>query len=258
MTLLASIFSINDCIGQVVTPVRDPGLLGQYKRMVFKQWNDWQPDPTTTGPGWPKNPEGWFFWRVLNRKYHKGKDLRHMKPEGVFYQHYGAAVAQGVKDENTKDTAYVTMRQSIATDLNMTGGDADLPWDIYFKKKFEGLFKKVSDAFAYVQFHYPGQYTKMMQENNTEQMITYFDITKDRIQTIHHSFVDRGERMNDYFSILKELEPEVDLALAYCRVNIRHASVPEPKQILSMDTAAVSIHDKDADIVKEILMKWRQ
>lgn len=245
-------------IGQVVTPVQDPGLLGQYKRMVFKQWNDWQPDPTTTWLGWPKNPEGWLFWRVLNRKYFKGKDLRHMKPGGVFYQHYGAVIEQGVKDENIKDTAYVTMKQSIATDINMTGGDADMPWNIYFKKKFEGLFKQVSDAFNYVQLHYPSQYSQMMQENNTMQLIRYFDITKGRIQAIHHAFVDRGERMNDYFSILKVLEPKVDLALAYCKVNIRYANVPSPKQILSVDTAAVNIHSNDAAVVKEILMKWRQ
>lgn len=258
MTLLASIFLVHESVGQVVTPVQDPGMLGQYKRMVFKQWNDWQPNPTTTWLGWPKNPEGWFFWRVLNPKYYKGKDLRHMKTGGVFYQHYAAASEQGVKDENIKDTAYLTMKQSIATDLNMTGGDADMPWNIYFKKKFEGLFKQVSDAFAYVQLHYPDQYARMMQENNTEQLIEYFDMTKDRIQAIHHAFVDRGERMNDYFSILKALEPKVNLALAYCKVNIRYARVPRPTQILSVDTAGINIRNNDADVVREILMKWRQ
>ena len=50
---------------QTVTPVQDKANNGQLKRMVFNQWNDWQPTPNTNWLGIPKDPIGWAYWRVL-------------------------------------------------------------------------------------------------------------------------------------------------------------------------------------------------
>src|SRR5699024_10813943 len=118
-------------------------------------------------------------------------------------------------------------KKSIATDLSMEGGLADVSWNLYFKDKFDQLFDKAEVTLQNIKQKYPEQWNKMINEpqETTKQLLEYFRITKDRINTLHTSYMDRGERMIAYFKILTALEKKVDFTVAYCNTNITIANL---------------------------------
>ena len=48
------------------TVVEDRANVGQLKRMVYEQWDDWQPSPETNWLGFPVNLAGFIYWRILH------------------------------------------------------------------------------------------------------------------------------------------------------------------------------------------------
>lgn len=243
-------------IAQTVTPVQDKANNGQLKRMVFNQWNDWQPTPNTNWLGLPKNPIGWFYWRVLHHDYWKGGDKRPWKTGGQFQQNYLSLLAQKELDAKIVDTTKAMMETNLATALSMSGGIADLPYQLYFEKKFAGLFQDVTNYYQALQTKYPASFNLMMNSSNGKKYIEFLDVEKNRIETIHGLFVDRGSRMISYFNILHSLEPAVEEIKNYLRSYILLAELPPPQKIRQPEKSKIS-DAADAEIVRELLKNWK-
>lgn len=243
-------------IAQTVTPVQDKANNGQLKRMVFNEWNDWQPTPNTNWLGFPKDPIGWVYWRVLHHAYWKGEDKRPWKTGGQFQPNYLSLLEQKELDKKMVDTTNAMMETNLATALSMSGGIADLPYQLYFEDKFAGLFQDVTNHYEALQTKHPASFNLMMNSPNGKKYIEFLDVEKDRIETIHQLFVDRGSRMVSYFKIVNELQPACEEIKNYIRSYMLVAELPPPQKI--QQPAKPKISDAtDAQIVRELLKTWK-
>ena len=243
-------------IGQTVTPVQDKANNGQLKRMVFNQWNDWQPTPNTNWLGIPKDPIGWAYWRVLHHAYWKGEDKRPWKTGGQFQQNYLSLLAQKNSDGKMVDTTNAMMETNLATALSMRGGIADLPYQLYFENKFADLYQDVTNYYEALQTKYPASYNQMMNSANGKKYIEFLDVEKNRIETIHGLFVDRGSRMLSYFKILNTLQPACEEIKNYIRSYMLLAKLPPPQKIQQPAKPAIS-DSTDEQIVRDLLKNWK-
>jgi hypothetical protein len=243
-------------MAQTVTPVQDKANNGQLKRMVFKQWNDWQPTPNTNWLGLPKDPVGWAYWRVLHHDYWKGEDKRPWKTGGQFQQNYLSLLAQKDLDGKMVDTTNAMMETNLATALSMSGGTADLPYQLYFENKFADLFQDVTNYYEALQTKYPASFNQMMNSANGKRYIEFLDVEKNRIETIHGLFVDRGSRMVSYFKILNELQAACEEIKNYIRSYMLLAELPPPQKIQQPTKPKIS-DATDAQIVRELLKNWK-
>jgi len=247
--------------GQI--PARDPGLRGQLKRMVSTQWDDWMPNPHSHRVLFvrvPYNVYGWTYWRTGSRKgYYKGKDRRPMRIGGPFDTHLAAAFQYKSSTEKEYDSVKVSAKKALTTDVSMRGGVFDLPYKIYFKAKYIDLFATESRALKKLQYQYPKQWQKMLNEpkGTTKGLLEYFALTQDRIENIHKAYMDRGDRMILYFKILDELEEKVTFTLNYCRVNVEVANYPTKSQMRkAFKRGDVDYNASDKEIVRYILKNY--
>ena len=243
-------------LAQTVTTVQDKANNGQLKRMVFNQWNDWQPTPNTNWLGLPKNLVGWAYWRVLHHDYWKGEDKRSWKTGGQFQQNYLSLLAQKDLDRKMVDTTNAMMATNLATALSMSGGIADLPYQLYFENKFADIFQDVAKYYEALQTKYPASFNQMMNSANGKRYIEFLDVEKNRIETIHGLFVDRGSRMVSYFKILNTLQPACEEIKNYIRSYMLLAELPPPQKIQQPAKPAIS-DSTDTQIVKELLKNWK-
>lgn len=243
-------------IGQTVTPVQDKANNGQLKRMVFNQWNDWQPTPNTNWLGIPKDPIGWAYWRVLHHAYWKGEDKRPWKTGGQFQQNYLSLLTQKELDGKIVDATNKMMETNLATALSMNGGIADLPYQLYFENKFADLFQEVTNYYEALQTKYPASFNQMMNSTNGKRYLEFLDVEKNRIETIHALFVDRGSRMVSYFKILNALQPACEEIKNYIRSYMLLAELPPPQKIQQPVKPVIS-DSTDAQIVRELLKNWK-
>ena len=239
-----------------ITIVQDKANNGQLKRMVFNQWDDWQPDPSTNWLGIPKNPIGWAYWRVLHHDYWNGEDKRPWKTGGQFQQNYLSLLAQKNLDQKMVDTTNAMMETNLATALSMNGGVADIPYQLYFKSKFDDLYQDVMTYFQALQTKYPASFNQMMNSQNGKKYIEFLDVEKDRIETIHELFVDRGSRMVSYFKILSKLQPACEEIKNYVHSYMLLAALPPPEKIQQPKRSTIT-DSTDAKIVRELLNNWK-
>lgn len=238
---------------RVAAQATDPGVNGQLKRMVYKQWDDWQPTPDLHWYGLPKNYYGWLYWRVLNNGYYRGEDRRPMRPSGPFAQNAASLALQSADDQVIRDTSTAMMEQNVATYTSMSGGVADMPYSLYFKDKFDGIFSDIYGHFDKVRALYPGMYEKMMGMHHAQGYIEYLDIARSRIDALHGAFVDRGLRIEGYMDILKELQAKVMEIKSYLNAYAYLGALPTPAEIKA--AAPPPPPKPDSEIAKEILQK---
>ena len=242
--------------GQAIGIVQDKANNGQLERMVYSRWNDWQPTPNLNWLGLPKNPIGWFYWRILHHDYWAGEDQRPWKTAGPFQQNYGSLLVQKDLDGKMVDTTSAMMKMSLSTDLSMTGGDFDVPYLLYFENKFADLYQDVTSYYQALQSRYPASFNQMINSANGKKYMEFLDVEKNRIETIHGLFVDRGSRMESYFKILKELEPACDEIKYYIRSYMLLAELPPIQKIQSPKKPVIS-DSTDARIVQDLLNHWQ-
>lgn len=245
----------NYAFGQTV--VQDKANNGQFKRMVGTQWDDWQPTPETNWLGLPKNPVGWFYWRILHHDYWDGEDRRPWRVDGPFSENYLSLVAQEELDQQIEDTTKAMMEITLATDLSMSGGIADLPYQLYFKTKFDGLFEEVSNYLNSLSYCYPAAFNEMMGSPNGKKYMEYLEITRERIETINQLYVDRGARMVSYFKILDDLQPMCVRIKAYVKSYAALAKIPSPEKINMNERRPLDLEKTDEEIVRELLKNWQ-
>lgn len=254
ISLAVSLFSIQTLVAQ--TPVKDNANNGQAKRMVSQQWDDWQPTPETGWLGIPKNLEGWFYWRVLHKSYYKGEDSRPYRPDGPFIQNYASLTLQEKDDAHIMDSAQKVMETNLATYLNMSGGAADVAWSMYFGKQFDELTSEIPTRLLSISNKYPVAASKMANNSHYQEYLEYLEIQKDKLQTIHNSFVDRGERIVAYLEIQKQLQQ---------RNKVMHRMISNYIQLTKLPTAEKieetrkkkPVTTNDSEIVKKILTNFK-
>ena len=253
--IIIAVLLPNFLLGQTVIPVQDKANNGQLKRMVYSQWNDWQPTPNTNWLGLPKDPIGWAYWRVFHHAYWNGEDQRPWKTGGQFQQNYLALLAQKDLDGKIVDTTKAMMESNVATALSMTGGVADIPYFLYFENKFVDLYQGVTAYYQALQTKYPASFNEMINSANGKQYTEFLDVEKNRIETIHGLFVDRGSRMVSYFKILNELQPACEDIKNYLRSYMLLAQLPPPQKIQQLKRPDIN-DSTDAQIVRELLNNW--
>lgn len=237
---------------QTLTPVQDKANNGQLKRMVYIQWDDWQPTPAVNWLGIPKNFAGYVYWRILHRSYWKGEDSRPIRADGPYVENYASLFAQEMQDKKISDATQAIMKTNTATYLNMSGGSLDIPYKLFFKDKFSSIFNDISEQLSIIQQHYPSVFNDMVVTENFQGFLEYLDITQDRIENIHQSFLDKGKRITTYLEILRELEYKKNTITKYISQYTFIATLPKQSEINTLGNGAIPPNN-DAEIVKKIL-----
>ena len=192
----------------------------------------------------------------MHHAYWKGEDKRPWKTGGQFQQNYLSLLAQEELDKKIVDTTNAMMTVSVANALSMTGGAADLPYQLYFENKFADLYQDVMAYYQALQTKYPSSFNEMMNSANGKKYIEFLDVEKNRIETIHGLFVDRGSRMVSYFKILNELQPRCEEIKNYIHSYMLLAQLPAPEKIQQIKRPKIS-NSTDSQIVRELLNKWK-
>lgn len=228
---------------------------GQLKRMVFIKWDDWKPT-TNTFLGIPLNARGFVFWKILNKKYYEGDDLRPYRLDGgPFIKNYADLSLQQTSDKKIMDSTEVIRNTSMATYLNMSGGSADMPYNLYFKRKFEDIYKAFDEWVYGMKSESSKAYEACIKSNHFKTFLEYLDITKDRVQAIHESFVDKGVRIEAYMNIYKELSKKYDVISQYMAGQVRLSKMPTPARLKEIKD--IPVHANDKAIVNHILSTFK-
>jgi hypothetical protein len=245
------------------TPVRDPGVRGQMKRMVYQQWNDWKPDPrwhtVWYPPFWvPRNVEGSVFWGVLHRRYWKGTDRRPYRKDGPFVQNYVSLIAQKQQDLKIEDSMKRVYNTYLKTYISMSGGEADIAWTIYFKKAFNREMKDITSKMNNLALRFPRAFNSYTTNSRFKEYTQYLEGIKQRVHIVHQLFVGRGERILDYLKILNDLESHNRIMNEHIADAIFKSKYPTPeeeKKYENMPPAPGAKSDKD--IVIQIMSNWK-
>lgn len=248
-----SIFFIQKVVAQ--TPVKDNANNGQAKRMTSQQWDDWQPTPETGWFGIPKNLEGWFYWRVLHKSYYNGEDSRPYRPDGPFMENYASLSMQEKDDAHINDSIQKVMETNLATFVSMSGGTADVAWSMYFGNQFDKLTSEVVNRLQSISNKYPVAASKMSNNTRYREYLEYLEIQKDKLQTIHNSLVDRGERIVAYLEIQKQIQQRNTIIHRMISNYIQLTKLPTPEKIEVIRTKK-PIPTNDSEIVKKILTNF--
>jgi len=228
---------------------------GQLKRMVFIKWDDWEPS-TKTILGIPLNAKGYLFWKVLNKKYYEGEDRRPYRlAGGPFIKNYADLAIQEKSDIKIKDSTEKIRDTHLATYLNMSGGTADVAYNLFFKKKFEDIYHAFDEWTKGMQKESPKAYEACLNSPNFQKFIEYLDITKDRVNAVHESFVDKGVRLEAYINIYKELGDKYNVISHYMAGQVQLAKMPSQKELRAV--SAPPTLNRDKDIVTHILSTFK-
>lgn len=233
----------------------DPGNEGQLKRMVFQQWDDFQPDPTTDWIGIPNNFEGWLFWNVLWNSYYHGPDRRPYRTDGPFVLNGVALADQNSTDSRISDTLAKVRDAAIATDINMQGGSLDIAYDMYFSKCFTRLTTVANNYIDNkLKVESPLAYSRLIVAKPYATYLEQLDILTSRISTIHKSYLDRGKRILVYLVIKKDLETANAVIGNFIQNYIGIMSLPDMKTISNVHPA---VPTDDGAIVTQIMSTFK-
>lgn len=235
--------------------VQDKPANGQLKRMVFIKWNDWKPNPGTF-LGIPLNPRGYAFWQIVNREYYKGEDRRPYRvADGPFLKNYADLALQEMSDKRIRDTTEKIMKTNLATYLSMTGGTGDVAYNLFFKRKFNEIFDAFDEWLNGMQSESPKALEACLNSEYFKNFMEYLSITKDRVNAIHESFVDKGVRMEGYLEIYKELSKKYNVLSHYLAGQVRLSKLPSQSRLNEIKEIPVTANDKE--IVKIILSNFK-
>jgi hypothetical protein len=237
-----------------VNIVTDRANTGQLKRMVFEDWDDWQPDPGTNWLGLPKDWEGFIYWRILHGAYYRGDDLRPFSANGPFPKEYAALLLQEQADRHIRDSTAAVMQNELSTHLQRSGGDIDMAWRIYFGPRFEELEREMDQAIQMLWRKHPSSMPGWISSRNYLSLLESKDIISDRIRQVHEGYMDLGRRLESYLPLLTEWERLRDRYLAWAQQQDLIARLPDPprQETLRKELRAAQ-PPNDRAIVRDIL-----
>lgn len=241
--------------------VQDQGNKGQLMRMVATRWDYWRPDPTWTKvfgvPIAPKNIYGSEFWGLLHRKYYKGKDRRPYRADGPFPANMAALLLEKEQQQKIEDSLKSVEAQHLEDVLNMQGGITDLPYSLYFNRKFDETARAFGAPLLLFLVEDLDGAKLFMNSTKYKNYMDFVSMTLERIQTTHNSFVDKGERIIQYLNYLNEWERKLNVILGVLNayrsaVKIKPELIREDLQPL--DTAQIR---SDRKIANDILSNYK-
>lgn len=228
---------------------------GQLKRMVYIKWDDWKPNPRTI-LGIPLDARGYLFWQVVNRNYYLGEDQRPYRVNGgPFIKNYADLTLQEQSDKKIMDTTEKIRNTNLATYVSMLGGNGDMPYNLFFKRKFSEIFDAMDELVNNMKIEAPTAFEACINSEYFRNFLEYLEITKDRIEGVHESFVDRGVRLEAYLEIYKELSEKYNVASQYMAGQVRLSKIPSPARL--KEIKAVPIIANDKKIVTHILSTFK-
>jgi len=204
--LITLIMFLPTTIFAQATVVQDRANVGQLKRMVYEQWDDWQPSPETNWLGFPVNLEGFIYWRILHNAYYTGEDLRPWRIDGPAMQEMGSLVMQEQDDQKIADSMEAVLRTNISTHVQMSGADLDIAYRIFFGPRFNRLFDLIETDITTFSGLYPAEFQKISAAKSFQDFREMLDIAHDDISQVHASYMDKGKRIEAYLEILHQLE----------------------------------------------------
>lgn len=204
--LIALILFLPTTLFAQATIVEDRANKGQLKRMVYEQWDDWQPSPETNWLGFPVNLQGFIYWRILHNAYYNGEDLRPWRPDGPFMQQYASLALQEKHDQQIADSMEAVLRTNLSTHIQMSGEDLDIAYRIFFGPKFTALFTEIETDIAEFSVMYPEVFQKISAAKSFQDFREILDIARDDISQVHAAYMDKGKRIEAYLELLHQLE----------------------------------------------------
>jgi hypothetical protein len=238
------------------TVVQDASNEGQLKRMVFQQWDDWQPDPGTDWFGIPNNLEGYVYWQWLHNDYYTGEDRRPYRSGGPFDQNYGSLALQEQDDKKISDTMKNTMETNAATLANMTGGGLDEAWAFYFNNEFNQLLTEIPNRLTTIEANYPAAFNGIVANEHYQDYLEYLTLTSDRLNAIHNALVDKGDRIVDYLQVAKELRSKNKVISAMIDRYVAMGQLPSQDQV-NAAAGTTPVFNNDSKIVTYILENYQ-
>ena len=235
--------AIHSAKAQTISVVKDDGLNGQLKRMVWIKWNDWSPK------GW----RGWIFWQVSHRKYRHGSDKRPYKVGGKFDQDYAQLMLQKQQEENIEKLTKEEAKRDEATYLSQSGGVLDIPYQTYFKGVFKKLLSEVDDFADKLAINNPEAYVKFYNDTYVKYYREEFlPMQTDRISIINTGLAPRGERIIAYMEVQKKLEQTNDQLFRIGKLYNKLTTLNKAKQV-PVNTLITTDSITDKQIVTDIL-----
>jgi hypothetical protein len=239
------------------TVVEDRANVGQLKRMVYEQWDDWQPSPETNWLGFPVNLAGFIYWRILHNAYYTGEDLRPWRADGPFMQDYGSLALQEQHDQQIADSMEAVLRTQMSTHVQMSGGELDIAYRIFFGPKFSALFDQMDTDIASFAGLYPDVFSTISATKSFRDFLEMLDITQDDISQVHAAYMDKGKRIEAYLGILHQLEKRQLWLNKYLGQYALLSRFPTHDQAeRTRKQIQKSYSPNDARIVREILEKF--
>lgn len=239
------------CI-QAQKNVQDKANKGQFQRMVYTRWDYWQPDPSTW-LGIPKDPKGWFYWRILHQDYWNGEDQRPYRVGSQFDQNYASLSLQENDDQRIADSMEAVFHTHMLNYANMQGGALDVPYETYFKKVFDKLTSSVTDQLPVMAQKTPAAFNDLVNNKYFQEYLSFLTEVKNRIQVVHSVLADRGERIVSYLEIKKEIEKKNAVMNSMINIYVNtSAKLPETKDVKKLKGNKL-IFSNDKEIVNHIL-----
>ena len=240
-----------------VTVVEDRANTGQLKRMVYQDWDDWQPSPETNWLGFPVNLAGFIYWRILHNAYYTGEDLRPWRNGGPFMQQYGSLALQEQHDQQIEDSMEAVLHTQMSTHVQMSGGELDIAYRIFFGPKFRALFDQMDTDIASFAGLYPDVFSTISATQRFRDFLETLDITQDDIDQVHAAYMDKGKRIEAYLGILHQLEKRRFWLNKYLGQYALLSRFPTHDQAeRTRKHIQQSYSPNDARIVREILEKF--
>ncbi|MBS1666685.1 MAG: hypothetical protein JST58_04840 [Bacteroidetes bacterium] len=249
--IITLLFSIDTYLLFAQTIAKDDTNNGQMKRMVYKKWDDWS--------GY-NQLVALIYWDIIHEKYKNGGDLRPYKLGGQFEQNYASLTLQEENDHKIMDTANKTVETHVATYTSMAGGALDIPYSIYFKNKFHKLTTEVTDVVEQqIKTNAPVAYGLIQGSTDYENYLEFLVIENDRIQNIHHAYLDKGERIQSYIDIQTAIEAANKVIEKKITAIFALSKIPTIQEVQSSSaTKSMANNTKafDAASVNNILKNW--
>lgn len=248
ITFLVMMSAINYAKAQEI--VYDDGLNGQIKRMVFMEWDDWNPNPR-------RNYQGFLFWQIANRSYYRGGDLRPYRVGGEFDEDYTSLLVQREYEYKVKDSLEKMAKEEALNLLNLSGGHLDDAYHTYFKRGFNQLKEELALGERKLMTLHPAEYGKYLSDEAVIQYKEYFiAYIEDRVQTTNTDIANKGDRILAYLAIKKEWESEHSKMLKILKsyhVQGLNIGIIELSRGIRFSS---SIQVDDSRIVREILQNF--
>ncbi len=199
---------------------QDRAIVGQHKRMVYRKWGDWYPEPEYRGiwkwkvqtniaasAVWGYNYLGVIhFSNETNKRYKEGKDIRPLKATGLQNQRYGERVLEKEATENIKKEAKKLQEKSLRDLAHWTGltASADPLWLLYYKKMLKPLKNFPAQPKNYREWKLPyGRPFYALRKNGVlAKLQEELDILKENYKVARTANMPRGKRILLYHKTL--------------------------------------------------------